>query len=583
MQLDNLKRIFNERFFRVPDYQRGYSWGDQQLRDLWRDIRILDANRGHYAGVLSVKEAKEAGEIHVVDGQQRLATLVILIQTICECAQLSNVKWFNRMEKMDIVKKYLHVQRGAHGEVTQSVFGYEKDTPSDVFFRTKILGLEDTDGSVPEQTLYTHNLLHAKVFFADQIRGMNVEQLEELFKKITENLKFNYYQLDDEFNEFIAFEVMNNRGKRLSDLELLKNRLIYLSTLLKNDDEEKESLRNDINNVWKTVYEFLGKSPKNALDDDEFLRAHWIMCFQYGRSESKVYRDFLLNEKFTAENVFAGELSFGDIRDYVLDMQNVVKHYYYMHDPSDTCCRYSDGVKSWLSKLNRLGFSSFKPLVASILAKQTDQTKVLEVLRMAEQFVFVASHVHFHRSNKGDNRIYRRTNKVHQDPSALKAEDFHLNSLGVSGVRGKEKFYADVMGGDGAFYGWRGQTYFLYEYELHLQERANGEQKVHWEKVNRETIEHIYPQTPAPGCWKAFSPAKAKKSVHALGNLLLLSRKVNSKLQNKSFEEKKEHFASGSYSAIEVAKNDDWTPEAVAERTEMLLDFLWRRWNIKDE
>lgn len=50
---------------------------------------------------------------------------------------------------------------------------------------------------------------------------------------------------------------MNNRGKKLSNLELLKNRLIYLST--KFEDEDKFSLRRKINECWKKIYEYLGK------------------------------------------------------------------------------------------------------------------------------------------------------------------------------------------------------------------------------------------------------------------------------------------------------------------------------------
>ena len=56
-------------------------------------------------------------------------------------------------------------------------------------------------------------------------------------------LKFNYYEIDDSLDVYVTFETMNNRGKDLSHLELLKNRLIYLSTLLHEDDETKGRLR----------------------------------------------------------------------------------------------------------------------------------------------------------------------------------------------------------------------------------------------------------------------------------------------------------------------------------------------------
>ena len=108
---------------------------------------------------------------------------------------------------------------------------------------------------------------------------------------------------------------MNNRGKDLSHLELLKNRLIYLSTLLHEDDETKERLRKDINESWKTIYEYLGKNKENPLDDDVFLFNHWVMYFTYDRSQSDVYAEFLLKKKFTSKNVLCGNISIEDIDD----------------------------------------------------------------------------------------------------------------------------------------------------------------------------------------------------------------------------------------------------------------------------
>ena len=75
--------------------------------------------------------------------------------------------------------------------------------------------------------------------------------MEEIYRKITLQLKFNLYDIKDDFNVYVAFETMNNRGKRLSYLELLKNRLIYLSTLFDNPEDEKKQVRADINDTWR--------------------------------------------------------------------------------------------------------------------------------------------------------------------------------------------------------------------------------------------------------------------------------------------------------------------------------------------
>lgn len=81
---------------------------------------------------------------------------------------------------------------------------------------------------------------------------------------------FNVYEIFQDLDVFVIFETMNNRGKKLSNLELLKNRLIYLST--KFEDEDKYSLRHNINECWKTIYEYLGKNKNKPLNDDNFFK-----------------------------------------------------------------------------------------------------------------------------------------------------------------------------------------------------------------------------------------------------------------------------------------------------------------------
>ncbi|MCY4418667.1 MAG: DUF262 domain-containing protein, partial [Cytophagales bacterium] len=94
--LKALDGVFYRRLFRIPDYQRGYSWTKGQWEDLWNDIQsIVDGRRKkHYAGVITlhrINEPKKSPEqalenlpgyaaYHVVDGQQRLTTLIILIK-----------------------------------------------------------------------------------------------------------------------------------------------------------------------------------------------------------------------------------------------------------------------------------------------------------------------------------------------------------------------------------------------------------------------------------------------------------------------------------------------------------------------
>jgi len=150
------------------------------------------------------------------------------------------------------------------------------------------------------------------------------------------------------------------------------------------------------------------------------------------------------------------------------------------------------------------------------------------------------------------------------------------------------------------FYTWNGLGYFLFEYELYLQGKANGNQKVSWTDFNKrkkeDTIEHIYPQTPEDKCWTSFFDKHTKKErkilLNTLGNLVLLGHSKNAELQNKCFDFKKKHknkdgnevgFFNGSYSEIEVSSYDNWTPAEIENRGKKMLSFLEERWNIDFE
>ena len=90
-----LESLFKEKLFRIPDYQRGYAWGKDQLNAFWEDLISLPNGRSHYTGVLTLKEipSKEVKEsdkefwliedhsykiYHIVDGQQRLSPIALL-------------------------------------------------------------------------------------------------------------------------------------------------------------------------------------------------------------------------------------------------------------------------------------------------------------------------------------------------------------------------------------------------------------------------------------------------------------------------------------------------------------------------
>lgn len=124
-------------------------------------------------------------------------------------------------------------------------------------------------------------------------------------------------------------------------------------------EDDRVKLRRDINEVWKRVYEYLGKNKNKPLDDDYFLKNHWIMYFKYDRSKSEAYADFLLNEYFTPKNVSHENrettIGFSQIKSYIDSIHESIKNWFYIFNPHFS--KFDDEAKAWLLKLNRLGIS----------------------------------------------------------------------------------------------------------------------------------------------------------------------------------------------------------------------------------
>ena len=89
----SLQKLFHDRIFRVPDYQRGYAWEERHVGDFLDDLALLSGERRHYAGTVVLhqppdatekmdNEGKSYAEVNVVDGQQRLTTIVLLLNEI---------------------------------------------------------------------------------------------------------------------------------------------------------------------------------------------------------------------------------------------------------------------------------------------------------------------------------------------------------------------------------------------------------------------------------------------------------------------------------------------------------------------
>ena len=645
----SLDELFNNKIFRIPDYQRGYAWRTEQLRQFWDDLVNLGEGRSHYTGLITMREIaadnfaarykKEHWLVdehshrayHIVDGQQRLTTCIVLLQAFVELMRGlpgnedkcdKDIFVSDTLTVHDAVEKYIYRQH-PKGIFRTYKFGYDTDHPTNTFFRHKIVG-EPASGTINE-TLYTLNLAQAKEYFTRHLKEVHESDgtagLRETYLKVTRSFLFNEYAIEDDFDVYVAFETMNNRGKELSSLELLKNRLIYLVTLYTDkqlDAPSREELRQRINFVWKEVYYQLGRNKENPLNDDEFLRAHWIMYFGF---DSNVNYDRFLLDEFSPRRVQApassaahsrGFLEPTEIKAYVDSLGVSAGHWFDLHFPRLTP-RFrgtdeGDREVEALLKLRRVGFRYFRPLAMAVLKNEPDSTERTKIFKRIERFIFLIFHTTITRSNFGQNEFWRTAHDVYCGEIDLDTVDRKLASwlhwLVGEDCEYKAHWFQALMArsfadGGGGYFAWSGLNHLLFEYELHLQ--GSSPKKVSWEYLTKSkrdvvTVEHIAPTGPRDetGWRRAFEDhcsfrglekSEARELYHryvnSLGNLLLLSRSVNSCLQDFCFDRKKKRYEKGSHSELQVAACEKWGPDEIRDRGIRLLNFFEERWGVE--
>ncbi|MCQ2952597.1 DUF262 domain-containing HNH endonuclease family protein [Helicobacter pylori] len=579
MELLNLDGVIEKGVFEIPSYQRGYAWQMKQLEDFWNDLEHVSKleNKFHYMHSLTLRKSDDDfGDIdfEIIDGQQRLATSLILLGLLAKTTKNENYSLANLKSILSYNFYYHDI-----GEAFRAITEEEEDLEK---FKT---------------SFYAKNLIEAYAFFKEKISDTPVGTLEKMFDTLIKKMLFSVVELNDNrIDPFSSFETINNRGKDLSTLELLKNRLHFVVHKIC-DEEDLENLQNEINDTYTRIYHDLRSFEDDHLDS--FLK-HFV-AYYYGESGKK-FKERLLETEFDAYKKYDAYPydEYEKINELLFYVSCSSKVWYFLHTLDDEELRIEItpkmcGLLDKMRRLNALSNNAFLPLLLSLLTIQLAvrsgserhyTTKELEdLLEYLERFGFLIYGVAGKDTAK--NEWIRLAFKAIQacrfwgdkitiedlptlEKNFFKGEHSGLELLeeSIHSKKNTEKWYR-----------WgKALNYLLYEYELY----HNPETTLNFDS-SIESIEHILPQNPDQGySAKEKSWAKNSHIVHALGNLLLISKNANSSLSNKPFEEKRKAYLKGSYSEKEVAKNASFGITEIQERSEKLLDFLIARYRIAE-
>ncbi|EST40038.1 hypothetical protein N871_06940 [Helicobacter pylori X47-2AL] len=585
MELLNLDGVIEKGVFEIPSYQRGYAWQKEQLKDFWNDLEHVSklGDKFHYMHSLTLRELEndfENSAFEIIDGQQRLATSLILLGLLAKTTQNKDPKY--SLINLEPILSYKYY---GLNEAFIAITEEEKDLEK---FKT---------------SFYAKNLIDAYEFFKEEISNTPIETLEKMFDALTKKMLFSVAELNDNrIDPFSSFETINNRGKDLSTLELFKNRLHFVAHKICNG-QKLETLQQEINKTYTIVYYDL-----RSFEDDDLERflKHFV-AYYYG--ENSKFKERLLEMEFNAHRKYDDanlDDEYEKINDLLLHLSYSSKVWYFLHTLDEKAITLKEfrieitpKMRTLLDKmrrLNALSDNAFLPLLLSLLTiqlvgksanEQPYTTKEIEgLLEYLERFGFLIYGVAGKNTAKNEwielafqtFRAYRygEENIAIEDLPTLEKNFFNKhNNSGLEFL--EESIHSKKK--PRKWYEWgKALNYLLYEYELH----HNPETTLNFDS-SIESIEHILPQKPDQGySAKEKSWAKNPHVVHALGNLLLISKNANSSLSNKPFEEKRKAYLKGSYSEKEVAKNASFGITEIQQRSEKLLDFLIAHYRIAE-
>ncbi|MFB1302393.1 DUF262 domain-containing protein [Helicobacter pylori] len=591
MELLNLDGVIEKGVFEIPSYQRGYAWQERQLKDFWNDLEHVSklGDKFHYMHSLTLRKSDDDfGDIdfEIIDGQQRLATSLILLGLLAKTTKHKDPKY--SLINLEPILSYKYY---GLSEAFRAITEEEKDLKA---FKT---------------SFYAKNLIDAYTFFKEKISDTPVEALEKMFDALIKKMLFSVVGLNDNrIDPFSSFETINNRGKDLSTLELFKNRLHFVAHKIC-DGKKLEKLQQEINDTYTLIYHDLRQFEDAHLES--FLK-HFV-AYYYG--EKGDFKKRLLEMEFNAHQRYTDNTNFDDeyerIDDLLFYLSYSSKVWNFLHtlDEKSIALIVDDNRKleieitpkmrnllEKMRRLNALSDNAFLPLLLSLLTiqragrsanEQPYTTKDLEgLLEYLERFGFLVYGVAGKNTAKNEwielafeaFRAYRYGEENIAIEKLPTLEKSFFNRQGNSGLELLEETIHSKKNAE-KWYQWgKALNYLLYEYELH----HNPETTLNFDG-SIESIEHILPQKPDQGySAKEKSWAKNPHVVHALGNLLLIAKNANSSLSNKPFDEKRKAYLKGSYSEKEVAKNASFGVVEIQERSEKLLDFLIARYRIAE-
>lgn len=547
--------------FVIPVYQRAYAWEKEQWATFLNDLleQLEGKNNYFYGNILLEADKNIPQKFEVIDGQQRITTLSIFIRALLNVLKDKEAPEIDFKEREKTYIKY--------GE-TPKLRPVEYD---DLFYKEIIVNNnEKEEGKSPSQK----RMLEAKKYFEKELNKLSIEKLCSLFEKL-ESTQLTTIELKGKKDAALMFELQNNRGKDLTNMEKLKSYFMYQMYVC-NDEGEKDT-EESINYIAQTFEEIY-----RTVNNIESLNEDSILIYHNNAYTKKGYAYRTLDDlKEQYKEVKSEEEGISDnraktvwIKDYVSGLKTTF----------DNIEKFEKTEHKYAQKLTSIGMPAYAWafIIRGYKYIGNNQTKLSELFQILEKVIFRAKLINS-RAN-----IQERLNDIMRnfEGDLISLNNDIKNKLNNAGYWSDTAMKSVLDSGN--MYNNQVLNYLLWEYEEDIQNKGYNIHKI---SLEREQIEHISPQKPdkgrlATGYDSPYNDDFEENFLNCLGNLMLISGSHNASIGNRPFKEKINSYKSNPLlnQQAEIkdftSKEEKWGRYEITTRKKKILDFCEKRWKF---
>jgi len=556
INLDGVGHLLQDTKLQVPTYQRSYAWTDKNVTQLFKDLgtAIAEAENEYFLGsIVLIGETTERPS--VVDGQQRLATITILLAAIRDYFQSKgDVGRASKIESDYLLETDLRTQ-----EQTPKLKLNESDND---FFYKRILTKLNSPPRKEKPEKESHERIAKAADFAKQHVQAVVTATSDPTSRLIDWLEFMSkaarvirIQVPDDANAYRIFETLNDRGLQLALSDLLKNYLFH-----KADDRIGEAQKG-----WVAMASILEAAQDEELIVD-FIRHLWSS--EHGLTRERVLYD-KIKERITSKQAAV---------DFTNKLASTAKTYAaIINTDHELWAKYGSDTKTYMATLNLMGMTQIRPLLLAILEKFTP-AEVKKSMRLfvswAVRFLVVGgvgggpleSHYSDRATEVSAGTLKRTTDLVKAMKSVIPADDEFRARFATGSVSkvALARYYLRVLEGQA-----------IGESEPELVPNPNEEE------IN---LEHILPQTLTRD-WNHFDAESARSFVKRIGNLALMRKSGNDDAGNEKFTDKAKIYKKSDLELTRTiptyAMHGEWRKESIENRQQKLAELAVKAWPNK--